>query len=75
MTRCPSCNTEFMITAVTNNGRKVTVDAPLYQRSYKGEPEYISPRCYRCYDKMERRLLRKLVRDAHTQSAIETGVS
>jgi len=24
---------------------------PLYQRSYPGEPTYISPRCSRCFDK------------------------
>lgn len=26
-------------------------DQPLYQRSYPGEEEYISPRCPRCFDK------------------------
>ena len=30
----------------------------LYQRSYKGEPEYISPRCLKCYEKAEKKLLR-----------------
>ena len=30
-------------------------DMPLYQRSYPGEPEYISPRCSRCYDKAKRK--------------------
>lgn len=26
-------------------------DMPLYQRSYPGEPEYISARCVQCFDK------------------------
>ena len=34
-------------------------DIPLYQRSYPGEPEYISPRCEKCYHKAERKLLRR----------------
>ena len=37
-------------------------DMPLYQRSYPEEPEYISPRCSRCYDKAERTAERKRVR-------------
>ena len=32
---------------------------PLYQRSYPGEPGYISPRCERCYNKAERKLNKK----------------
>lgn len=36
---------------------------PLYQRSYKGEPEYISQRCLKCYEKAEKKLLRRLVSD------------
>jgi len=27
---------------------------PLYQRSYPGEPEYISPRCEQCFDEAVR---------------------
>lgn len=34
-----------------------SVPYPLYQRSYEGEPEYISPRCSRCYDKVVRKEL------------------
>jgi len=41
----------------------VPLEMPLYQKSYKGEPEYISPRCSRCYDKalkvMEKRKIRR----------------
>lgn len=34
----------------------------LYQYSYPGEPEYISPRCGKCYSKAERKLERKLAK-------------
>lgn len=42
-----------MASATTN---MVSVEVPLYQRSYAGQPEYISPRCYWCYLKAEKRL-------------------
>ncbi len=37
-------------------------DMPLYQRSFPGEPEYISPRDFQCYNKAERKTARKLLR-------------
>ncbi len=37
-------------------------DMPLYQRSFPGEPEHISPRCFSCYNKAERKAERKLLR-------------
>jgi len=42
--------------------RTVWHDMELYQRSFPGEPEYISPRCSRCYDKAGRAAERKLLR-------------
>ena len=35
---------------------------PLVQRSYPGEPEYISPRCYKCYVKEEKKREKKETR-------------
>ena len=40
----------------------VPLEMPLYQRSYKDEPEYISPRCLECYKRAERSLLKKLAK-------------
>ena len=37
-------------------------DMPPYQRSYPGEKEYISPRCFKCYNKAERAAERKQLR-------------
>lgn len=37
----------------------VPMEYPLYQRSYKGEPEYISPRCGSCFDKALKKEARK----------------
>ncbi len=37
-------------------------DILLYQRSFPGEPEYISPRCSRCYDKAVKKAERKTSR-------------
>ena len=34
-------------------------DYPLYQRSYPSESGYISPRYDRCYNKAERKLIKK----------------
>lgn len=42
-------------------------DYLLYQQSYPGEPEYISARCLRCYDKAIRKAERKLRRKANGQ--------
>ena len=36
------------------------LEYPLYQRSYKGEPEYISPRCVRCFDKALKKQARRI---------------
>ncbi len=37
-------------------------DMPLYQRSFPGEEEYISPRCFKCYNKAEQAAERKQLR-------------
>ncbi len=50
--RCPVCK---MLRTIQEQqvygGPPVTIPVPLYQRSYPGEPEYISPRCSYCFDK------------------------
>jgi len=58
--RCPVCGiTRRIPDQVFYRQPPVWVPAYLYQRSYLGEPEYISPRCESCYDKAERKLVRK----------------
>jgi len=39
--------------------RKIWENYPMLQRSYLGEPEYISPRCAPCYEKAEKARERK----------------
>jgi len=52
MIKCPKCG---LCTSTYQKeifpGLFGTEDYPLYERGQKGEPEYISPRCSRCYDK------------------------
>ena len=38
----------------------VKAPAQMYQRSYEGEPGYISPRCWGCYEKVDKSLFRKI---------------
>jgi hypothetical protein len=54
---CPICHKEVTIQMAENyNGPVVTVSGYLFQVSYPGCKEYISPRCPDCYDKLiERR--------------------
>ena len=35
-------------------GGLVAMPALFYRRSYEGEPEYISPRCHDCYERVEK---------------------
>ena len=43
--------------AIEPVGDIIMTPYPLYQRSYsKKDKGYISPRCYECYDKAERKL-------------------
>ena len=44
------------------------VEMSLYQRSYPGEPEYISSRCLRCFDKAIKKNERKLDRKASLEN-------
>ena len=46
--KCPVCKQKRRMLEV---GIRVRVPALLYQRSYPGEPEYISPRCSQCFDR------------------------
>ncbi len=39
----------------TGKLRMLFHDYPMYQRSYPGAPDYISPRCERCYAKAEKK--------------------
>lgn len=58
MTRCPVCKLSTGFYYWLNaepNGPMVRKDHPLYQRSYEGSDEYISPRCLGCYNKAEAR--------------------
>jgi len=63
--KCPVCKSStggYWWPAVLDPQAKEWHDYPLYQRSYSGEPGYISPRCERCYDKAVRKAERKLLR-------------
>lgn len=55
--KCPVCLQKRYITRQPQQGGDlIVVDAPLYQISYPGQKEYVSPRCSECLDKlMERR--------------------
>lgn len=53
----------------------VPQDIPLYQRSYKSEPEYISPRCLACYVRAERSLLKKLAKKEVKDNAADRQIS
>lgn len=49
MPRCPVCREkETMQVQLEYGGKLIEMDAPLYQISYKGSPEYVTPRCSRC---------------------------
>jgi transposase-like protein len=57
---CPVCKASYFILEQQGYGiAPVRRPALLYQRSYPGEPEYISPRCDRCFDREYRRRLSK----------------
>ncbi len=53
-TICPKCKTGtgfYEWENVDPDKPNVTIAFPLYQRSYKGELDYITPRCSRCFDR------------------------
>jgi len=53
MPRCPVCKeTETMQTQPEYGGKLVEKAAPLYQISYKGSPDYVTPRCSRCISRV-----------------------
>ena len=53
MPRCPVCREKETIQVQLECGGKlIERDAPLYQISYKGSPEYVSPRCSRCISRV-----------------------
>lgn len=66
--KCPVCNNQLRkIRTETWPGRIELIDEPLYQVSYPGSPEYQSPRCSDCYEKMMERQKEKLERKASLQ--------
>ena len=57
---CPVC--KFSISPIpveTIDGEQGFMPDYLYQYSYKGEQDYISPRCCKCYDKAKKKLDKK----------------
>ena len=51
--KCPVCGQrEKMKVQLTYGGPVTEMDAPLYQVSYPGQPEYLPPRCLKCYKKV-----------------------
>lgn len=61
--KCPVCRKSagFYKWPSALNPKKVDIlPMPLLQRSYPGYPEYISPRCLRCYEKAEKELFEKI---------------
>ena len=54
---CPVCKLRRTMLIQKEYGQPpVRVEALTYQRSYRGTPGYISPRCFECYDKAESRI-------------------
>ncbi len=51
--KCPVCKrqTGYYYWEAVEPGKMERHPYPLYQRSFPGEPEHISPRCESCYDK------------------------
>lgn len=50
--KCPVCHQSRRVAVETGE----LVEEPLYQISYPGSKEYVSPRCSECFDKlMEKR--------------------
>ena len=67
MIRCPVCGEptgEYTEPGV-EPGTTRNEDYRLYQFSYKGERDYLSPRCLACYEKVEAR--RKAKTDADNE--------
>ena len=64
---CPVCHISHHIEHVGERGNW----GPqfLYQRSYPGQPEYISPRCQRCFEKAEKKVQKRL----HKMSLVTEG--
>lgn len=54
---CPVCKRPIKIIpdGITPDGRQQTKEEPLYQISYRGTKEYVSPRCSTCFDRMMER--------------------
>jgi len=53
MPRCPVCKeTEMMQVQLVYGGPAVEQAAPLYQISYKGSREYVTPRCSHCISRV-----------------------
>lgn len=60
--KCPVCGVVDHIKQVEAQDDDLVLmlmPQPFYQFSYPGEPDYLPPRCERCYDKVMKRRERK----------------
>ena len=54
MIKCPICKQPTgTYSEETTPGVFEEQDLLLYQVSYKGQPDYLPPRCLKCYEKLE----------------------
>jgi len=71
---CPVCNIQRNIqemVATEDDLKLIWVPALLYQRSYPSKPEYISPRCSGCYDKVIKKEGKRKVKNEQDTNRIE----
>ena len=74
--KCPVCKSATGgYYAPAKEEGEVYHEYPLYQRSYKGEPEFISSRCSRCYDRARKREERRLKRRELTLEDIDEAIA
>ena len=61
MVKCPVCKEPTGTYNAPGEvpGTVVIQDYPLYQKSYPRQPEYLPPRCLKCYERVEARRVRK----------------
>ncbi len=55
MVKCPVCKQpigQYAEELAMQPGVMRQVDYPLYQISYPGRKEYVTPRCERCFDRL-----------------------
>jgi hypothetical protein len=65
--RCPVCKQDKVMLMHSQNDDPIALvphPQPLYQISYPGEREYVSPRCEDCFNKLMERRSKKCQRKA-----------